>query len=162
MPNEAADVLGKHAHLALLEAEVLGEQVLRHVRRLRALVDREALLAGIPVGHDGAGLVGDAGMAAEHEGLRDDRVGVGKALVGIADVQPALERKIVAKLGMDHRRRRIERGLGIGHAGERFVVHLDQRGGVLRFGAGAGDHGAHRFALPAGPLDRDGRAAAPI
>ena len=60
---------------------MLGEQVLHHVRRLRALIDGEALLARIPVGDDGARLVGDAGMAAEHEGRLDHRVGLGEALV---------------------------------------------------------------------------------
>ena len=34
--ERAADVLGDDAHLVLLEPEVLGEQVLHHVRRLRA------------------------------------------------------------------------------------------------------------------------------
>ena len=77
--ERAADVLGQHAHLVLGEPEVLGEQVLHHVRRLRALVDGEALLARIPVGDDGARLVGDAGVAAEHEGRLDDLVGRGEA-----------------------------------------------------------------------------------
>ena len=88
----------------LFKPEVLGEQVLRHVRRLRALINGQALLAGIPVGDDGARLVGDAGMAAEHEGRLDDRIGFGKALVGIAGVERALEGEIVAERGMDHRR----------------------------------------------------------
>ncbi len=104
--ERAADVLGEHAHLVLGEPEVLGEQVLHHVRRLRALVDGEALLARVPVGDDGARLVGDAGVAAEHEGRLDDLVGVGKALVGLAGLVPALEGEIVAERGMDHRRRR--------------------------------------------------------
>ena len=50
--ERAADVLGEHAHLVLGEAEMLGEQVLHHVRRLRALVDGQALLARVPVGDD--------------------------------------------------------------------------------------------------------------
>ena len=84
---------------------MLGEQVLHHVRRLRALIDGQALLAGIPVGDDGARLVGDAGVAAEHEGRLDHGVGLGEALVGIARDVHALEAEIVAELGMDHRRR---------------------------------------------------------
>ena len=54
--ERAADVLGDDAHLVLLDAEMLGEQVLHHVRRLRAVVDGEPLLARIPVGEDGARL----------------------------------------------------------------------------------------------------------
>ena len=102
--ERAADVLGQHAHLMLGEPEVQGEQVLHHVRRLRALVDGEALLARIPVGDDGARLVGDAGVAPEHEGRLDDLVGGGKALVGVAGLVAALEGEIVAERGMDHRR----------------------------------------------------------
>ena len=140
----------------LFETEVLGEQVLHHVRRLRALIDGQALLAGIPVGDDGARLVGDAGMAAEHECRLDHRVRLGKTLVGIAGIERALEGEIVAERGMDHRRRRIERGFGVGDGGQRLVVDVDQRAGVFGFGARARDHGAHRFALPAGALDGDG------
>ena len=102
--ERAADVLGQHAHVVLGEPEVLGEQVLHHVRRLGALVDGEALLPGIPVGDDGARLVGDAGVAAEHEGRRDDLVGRGEALVGVARLEAALEGEVVAERGMDHRR----------------------------------------------------------
>ena len=102
--ERAADVLGEHAHLMLFEAEVLGEHVLRHVRRLGAVIDRQALLAGIPVGDDGARLVGHAGMAAEHERRFGDRVGFGESLVRIAGDQRALEGQIVAEVGMNDRR----------------------------------------------------------
>ena len=116
--ERAADVLGQHAHLVLLKTEVLGENVLRHVRRLRALIDGQALLAGIPVGDDGARLVGDAGMAAEHECRLDDRIGLGETFVGVAGIERALEGEIVAELGMDHRRRLVERGFRVGHGGQ--------------------------------------------
>ncbi len=109
--ERAADVLGQHPHLVLGEPEMLGEQVLHHVRRLGALVDGEALLARIPVGDDGARLVGDAGVAAEHEGRLDDLVRGGEALVGTAGLVAALEGEVVAESGMDHRRAGVERGL---------------------------------------------------
>jgi hypothetical protein len=57
---------------------------------------------------------------------------------------------------MDHRRRGIERGFSIGDGGERFVIDGNERAGVFRFGAGAGDDGADGLALPAGAVDRDG------
>ncbi len=50
--ERAADILGDDAHLRVRQAEMLGEQVLHHVRRLRALIDGQALLAGVPVGDD--------------------------------------------------------------------------------------------------------------
>ena len=55
--ERAADILGEHAHLMLGDAEMLGEQVLHHVRRLRAVIDGHALLAFVPVGDDRARLV---------------------------------------------------------------------------------------------------------
>ena len=66
--ERAADVLGDDAHLLLGQIEMLGEQVLHHVRCLRALIDGEALLTRVPVGDDGARLGGDAGVTAEQEG----------------------------------------------------------------------------------------------
>ena len=154
--ERTADVFSQHAHLVLLETEVLGEQVLHHVRRLRALIDGQASLARIPIGDDGARLVGDAGVAAERECRLHHRVGVGKAFVGIAYVQCALEGEIVAECGMDHGRRRVERRFRVGHSGERFIVDIHECAGVLRLRACVGDHCAYRFTLPAGPVHRDG------
>ena len=95
--ERAADILGEHAHLVLGDAEMLGEQVLHHVRRLRALIDGHPLLAFVPVGDDRARLVGHAGVAAEAERRLDHRVGFGEGLVDRADVELALEAEIVAE-----------------------------------------------------------------
>ena len=154
--ERAADVLGDDAHLLLLQIEMLGEQVLHHVRRLRALVDGQALLAGIPVGDDCARLIGDAGMAAEVERSLDDLIGFREALVGIASHMRALEGEIVAELGMDHGRSGIERGLGVGDDRQLLVHDFDQLAGIFGLRARTRHHGAHRLALPAGAIDRDG------
>ena len=95
--ERATDVLGDDADLLVLEAEVLGEQVLHHVRRLRALVDRHALLAGVPVGDDGARFVGHAGVAARDEGRFDHLVGIGEGLVDGAYIELAFKAQIVAE-----------------------------------------------------------------
>ena len=153
--ERAADVLGDDAHLLVLQAEMLGEQVLHHVRRLRAVIDGHALLAFVPVGHHGARLGGDAGVAAEHEGGLHHRVGFGESLVGRADLQLAFEAEIVAERGVDHRRLGIERGFRIGDRGQGLVGHVDKLAGVLGLRARARDHGADGFALPAGALDRE-------
>jgi hypothetical protein len=79
------------------QAQVLGEQVLHHVRRLRALVHSHALLARIPVGDHGARLVGHAGVAAEQECGRDHGVSLGEPLVGISGAMHAFEGEVVAK-----------------------------------------------------------------
>ena len=155
--ERAADILGEHAHLMFGETEMLGEQVLHHVRRLRALIDGQALLAFVPVGDDGARLVGHAGVAAEDERGLDDGVGFGEGLVDGADIELALKAEIVAEIRMDHRRLAVERGFRIGDRRQLLVVDLDQFAGVLGLGARARDDGADRFALPAGALDGDRR-----
>ncbi len=154
--ERAADVLGQHAHLIDGQAEMLGEQVLHHVRRLRALIDGHPFFGRIPVGDDGARFGGDAGVAAEHEGGFHHRVGFGEGLVDRADIEFALEAEIVAKLGMDQRRLGIERGFRIGDGRQFLVADLDQFAAVLGLGARARHHGADGFALPAGALDGDG------
>ena len=136
--ERAADVLGDDADLMLLQREVLGKQVLHHVRRLRALIDRQARFAGIPVGDDGARLVGDAGVAAEHECGLDHGVGLGEALVGIARGMHALEAEIVADRWMDHRRLGIERRFRIGDRLQFLIIHRDQFAAVLGLGAACG------------------------
>ncbi len=156
MPNDASDILGNDAHLLFGEIEMLGEQVLHHVRRLRALIDGQALVARVPVGDDGARLHGDAGMAAEQEGRLHHRVGRCEGLVDLAHVELALEAEIVAELRLDHRRAGIERGFRIGDRGQLVVHDVDQLAGIFRLRAGAGDHRANRFALPAGTIDGDG------
>ena len=134
---------------------MLGEQVLHHVRRLRAVIDGQALLALVPVGDDGARLGGDAGVAAEHERGLDHRIGRGEGFVGGADFQLAFEAEIVAEFRLDHRRLRIERGFRIGDRGQGLVGHLDQLADILGLRPRARDHGADGLALPAGALDRD-------
>ena len=94
--ERAADIFRQHAHLMLGEPEMLGEQVLHHVRRLRALVHRHLLLARVPIGHDRARLVGDAGVTAEQEGRFHHGVRRGESLVDLADVELALEAEVVA------------------------------------------------------------------
>ena len=86
----------------------------------------------------------------------DRRIGLGKSLVDVAGIEHALEGEIVAKLGMDHRGVRLERGLRLRHGGQHVIVDADQRAGVLGLSAGPRHHRAHRLALPASALHRDG------
>ena len=155
--ERAADIFGEHAHLVFRQVEMLGEQVLHHVRRLRAVIDGHPLIAGVPVGDHGARLGGDAGVAAEHEGGLHHRIRFGEGLVGCADFQLALEAEIVAERGMDHRRVLVERGFRIGDGGQGLVFYLDQLAGILRLRPRARHHSAHGFTLPARNIDGDGR-----
>ena len=66
------------------------------------MIDGEPLVARVPVRHDGARLVGHAGVATEHEGGLDHGVGLAQTPVGIAGHVHTLEGEVVAELGMDH------------------------------------------------------------
>ncbi len=71
--------------------------VLHHVRSLRALVNREPHLCGVPVGYHGARLQGHASMPSKDEIGLHDLVGAGKRRVDRAGVEVALEGKVVAQ-----------------------------------------------------------------
>jgi hypothetical protein len=125
------------------------------VRRLGALIHRQALLAGIPVSDNGARLVGHAGVTAEHEGRLHDRIAFGECFIRIAGDERTLEGQVVAKLGMDDRSGAIESGFCVGYRKKRLVVDIDQRASVFGLGAALGHDRAHRFSLPAGAVHRD-------
>ena len=74
-----------------------GRDVLHHVRRLRALVDRQPRLGDVPVGDHGARLQRDAGMPAEDKFRFHHRVGIGKRPIDGADIELSLEGQVVAQ-----------------------------------------------------------------
>ena len=123
--ERAANVFGQHAYLMRFKAEVPGKNVLRHVRRLGALIHRQALLAGIPVSDNGARLVGHAGMAAEHKGRFHHRIAVSECFIRISGDQRALEGQVVSEVGMNDRRGAIERGFRVGYRAQRLVLDVN-------------------------------------
>ena len=152
----AADVLADHANLRLLKPEMQRRDVLHHVRRLRALIDRQPRFRGVPVGDHRARLQRHAGVPAEDEFRLHHLVGIGKRLIDGAGIVIALKGKVVAERGMDHRRCRIERGAHVRHGIEFLILDRDMLGGVLGRGAAGRHDGRDRFALPADAIDRDG------
>ena len=153
--ERSADILGDDAHLMLGEIQMLGEDVLHHVGRLRPLIDGQPLLAGIEVGEDRARLERHAGVAAEDENLLDDLVRFLESPVHLADIEDTLESEVVAELGMDDRRFRVERRLRIGDDRELLIVDDEQFGGVFGKRPRLGDDRRHGLALPAGAVDGD-------
>ena len=149
----AADILGDDPDLMLLQAKMFGEQILHHVRRLGRVIDREPLVARIPVGQNGAAFVADAGMATEQERLLHNRVGFLGRLVDLPDIERALEGEVVAELGMDHRRLWIECSFRIGDGSQFLVIHLDQFAGVFGKRARLRHNCTDCLALPAGAVD---------
>ena len=159
--ERAADVLADDAHLPFLKAEMQGGDVLHHVRRLRALIDREPRLGDIPVGHDGARLERHASVSAEDKVGLDDLVRLGKGLVNFAGIVNTFESKIVAKRGVDHRCGRIKCGSHVRHRIQLLIRDLDLLGRVLGQGA-AGRHDRRNVLhLASTPGRLRWRAAAP-
>ena len=99
----AADILADHANLRFLEPEMERGDVLHHVRRLRALVDRQPRLGGVPVGDHRARLQRHAGVPSEDEFGFHDLIGAGERRIDLAGIEVALESQIVAERGMNHR-----------------------------------------------------------
>ena len=151
MPNDPPTSLVPPA-LMLFEPEMLGEQVLHHVRSLRPVIDGEPLVARVPVRHDGARLVGHAGVATEHEGGLDH--------VGLAQTPVRIAGHVHARRRGCRRARdgsRVWRGrarLGVGDGRQLFVADLDQLA-ASSASARLRHDGADRLALPAGALDSD-------
>ncbi len=110
----SADIFCQHAYLVGGDAQMLGEQVLHHVRCLRALVDRHPLLAFVPVGDDRARLVGHAGVAPKNKCGFDHCIGFGESLVDSAHIQFSFKAEIVAKRSVNDGRFAIESRFRIG------------------------------------------------
>ncbi len=69
-----------------------GRDILHHVRRLCALIDREPCLRGIPVGDDRARLQRHAGVTTEDELSLHHLVGIGERLIDFAGIRCARKR----------------------------------------------------------------------
>ena len=151
----AADILADHANLRFLKAQMKGCDVLHHMRRLRALVDRQPRFGRVPVRHHRARLQRHAGVASKDEIRFHDFVGAGKGRIDRARIEVALKGKVVAERRMNDRRLRIERGAHVGHRLQFFICDGDDFGGVLRDGAARRHHGGDGLALPADAADRD-------
>ena len=155
MPKEPPTSLQTHAHLVVAQAEMKRRDILHHVRRLGALVDRQPRLGDVPVGDHRARLQRHAGVTPEHEVRFHHLVGIGERLVDSAGIEMALEGEIVAERGMNDRGFRIERGAHVRHRFQFLIVDRNQFGGVLgNRAAGRHDRG-DRLALPADMIDRD-------
>ena len=151
----AADVLADHANLRLLKPKMERGDVLHHVRRLRALVDRQPRLGGVPVRQHGARLQRHAGVPSKDEIRFHHLVGVGKRRIDGAGVEVTLESEVVAERGMNDRGFRIERGAHVRHRVQFLIFNRDDFRRILCDGAAGRHHGRDGFALPADMVDRD-------
>ena len=65
--ERAADVLADHSDLGFLKAKMQRRNILHHVWRLRALIDRKPSFRGVPVGDHRARLQRHAGVPSKNE-----------------------------------------------------------------------------------------------
>ena len=152
----AADVGADHAHVALGQAHVLGEDRLHHVRRLGGVMHGEPGGRAVVVGQDRARLQRHAGVAGGVEGGLDDPVGAPEGVVDLAGLVDALEAEVVAEPGVDQRTARRECRLHVDRGRQRLVADRDLGGRILGDGAARGHHGRHCLADPGGPVERQG------
>ena len=153
--ERAADILADHPHLGLPEPQMQCGDVLHHVRRLGALVDRQSRFGGVPVGHHRARLQRHAGVPPKHEFRLRHLVGKRKRGINGAGVEPPFESEVVTERGMNHRRFRIQRCAHVGHRLQFAVLDRDDFGSVLGGGATGRHDGRDRLALPADKVGRD-------
>ena len=149
------DVLADHANLRLHQSQMEGRNVLHHVRRLRALIDRQPRFGDVPVRHHRARLQCHAGMPAKDELRFHHLVGAGKRRIDGAGVVVALESEVVAERRMDHRGFRIERGAHVRHRLQLLVFHRDEFRGILGYRAAGRHDGRDGLTLPADAINRD-------
>ncbi len=151
-PVGTADVPAEYAHVRLGKLQMLGEDVLHHVRGLGRLMHCKCVFRDVVIGQDRAALEAYAGVPAKAVALFDHDVGFGECGVHFAVVDRTLETDVVLELRVDHGLAG-QRSVHVDHGGQRVPLGLDQLAGVLGLGARLGDHRGHRLALPAGTLD---------
>jgi hypothetical protein len=112
------------------------------------MVDGERAVALIELGEDRTRLERNTGVATGVERRLDDLVRAPESFGDVAALIDALEDEIVAELGMNDRRRLVERRLHVGDRREHLPVNRDFRRGVLGGGTTVGHDGGHRLASP--------------
>ena len=151
--ERAADVLADHANLRILKPQVQSRDVLHHVRRLRALINRHPSFSLVPVGEDRARLQCRAGVPAKDEIRFHHLFGVGEGSIDSSRIEVSFECEIVAERGMDDRALRIERRAHIRDRLQLLVFNRNDFSRILGDGATIRHDSRDRLALPAGTLD---------
>ncbi len=150
----SADILADDAHRAFLDAQLLREDALHHVRRLRRVMDGQRPLGAVPVRDDTAWFECHAGVPAGDEGGLDHLVRGGHRGGDVALFGGAREDQVIAKLRMDDHSAGIECGLHVELRGQRFPLDRERGHAILRGRAAVRHHGHHRLALPGRAIER--------
>src|SRR3954453_24068427 len=95
--ERAADVLADHANLRILKPQMQSRDVLHHVRRLRALINRQPFFSLAPVGEDRPRLQRRASVPAKDEIRFHHLVGVGEGSIDSSRIEVSLECEIVVE-----------------------------------------------------------------
>ena len=155
-PEAPAHVLADDADVLLGQPEVARQDVLHHVGRLERVIHRQPPLRRIEVGQDGARFEGHARVPAHDERIGQDGVGVLEGCIHITRAEIEPEGEVVAELGVNDGRRRVERALGIRHDRQRLPLDAHARHAVLGQRATLRHHGRDGLALPGSFAGREG------
>ena len=111
--KRTADIGRDHPHAGFWNAVMARIDVLELIGRLRRMMHRQLLLAGVIIRDDRARLHGHGRMTPEVKLLLDDMRGVGEDVVHPAGVDLAVEAKIAAQFRRDDGRTGLAGGIDI-------------------------------------------------
>ena len=112
--ERATHVLAHDTDLVLIQPQMPGEQVFRHVWTLHRHMQKQFAVRRVVVADDGPGFQGHPGVAVEVKSVLDHGGGVRKGRVNVPHIDSAVEAQVVAQFRVDHRGFRIKRRAHVG------------------------------------------------
>ena len=129
------------------------EQVLHHVRRLSALVDREPPVALVPIRYQASCLECHPRVARKPELGGDDLIRRRQRRIHLPGVDPAFPRQISTQFRMQQRRYGIECLFDVDQRRQGCILDVNLFQRVFRDGAALGYHHHDGLALPSDAAD---------
>ena len=141
----ASDFRGDDARLVFGDLEHVGKKRSETMRRLRGAPDDEFVVWNPVGGNHSPRLHGDRRQPLIDQPLFHDHVGFFECLFRVSTFKEKVERNVVGEFFVEAGTCGIHGLLRIDHYRKRFVVDLDQIGGISRNVLVLCDHGGNRF-----------------
>ncbi len=142
----AAHIGRDDVHLVVVEVEHVQEPALDAMRALGGNVNRVGVRDSIVARHQPAAFHEKRPAAVNEQPLAHHMGSACECRVGVADRDRHPRRDIRFRVRMGERTAGHDRGGAIRHSCQRLVIHLHQRGGILRDMAAVGHHDRDRLA----------------
>ena len=94
--ERATHVFRHHANLSLGNAQMLGENVLHHVRCLRRLIGGQSVFRRVVIGHNRAAFEAHTRVSSEVKRFLDHHVSARERSIDAARIQLTVEAQVVA------------------------------------------------------------------